>query len=335
MILVTGGTGMVGAHVLFALAKKNLPSLALFRTNERIQKVANLFKILAPENPEYFDLIEWHNTDLNDLLKLEEAFEKATYVYHCAAKVSFAQYHTEKLNKTNIEGTANVVNLSLKYKVKKFAFVSSIASLGVEDTIPLVNESHLWNPAKLHTPYAYSKYGAELEVWRGSQEGLDVVVVNPGIILGSHFWERSSGTLIKRAAKGMLFYPTGNSAIVALEDVVKALVMLMESPVKNERFILISQNLKYRELIEKIATGVKSKKPTFALSKSILYLLYILDKTAYALGLKKSFLNRATIENLCSIQQFDGSKIENVLNFTYQDISSTFNKINQDFNTYF
>ena len=335
MILVTGGTGMVGAHVLFALAKKNLPTLALYRTEERLQKVVNLFKLLAPDNPNYFNQIKWHKADLNDFLKLEEIFTKVTLVYHCAAKVSFAQYHLEKLNKTNIDGTANIINLALKYKIKKVAFVSSIASLGVENTVTLVNENHLWNSSLLHTPYAYSKYGAELEVWRGSQEGLDVVIVNPGIILGSHFWERSSGTLIRRAASGMLFYPTGNAGIVAVEDVVKALLMLMDSSVKNERFILTSKNMKYRELIEKIAIGVGSKKPKFALSKTLLYLLYILDKTAFALGLKKSFLNRATIDSLCSQQRYDGSKIERVLNFTYQDVCSTFSKINQDFKTYF
>ena len=326
---------MVGAHVLFALAKKNLPTLALYRTEERLQKVVNLFKLLAPDNPNYFNQIKWHKADLNDFLKLKEIFTKVTLVYHCGAKVSFAQYHLEKLNKTNIDGTANIINLALKYKIKKVAFVSSIASLGVENTVTLVNENHLWNSSLLHTPYAYSKYGAELEVWRGSQEGLDVVIVNPGIILGSHFWERSSGTLIRRAASGMLFYPTGNAGIVAVEDVVKALLMLMDSSVKNERFILTSKNMKYRELIEKIAIGVGSKKPKFALSKTLLYLLYILDKTAFALGLKKSFLNRATIDSLCSQQRYDGSKIERVLNFTYQDVCSTFSKINQDFKTYF
>ncbi|MDA8948117.1 NAD-dependent epimerase/dehydratase family protein [Flavobacteriaceae bacterium] len=334
MILVTGGTGMVGAHVLFACAKKKLPTLALFRTKKHIQKVEAFFKLLAPENPEYFKLIEWQEADLTEVTKLDKLFTKATVVYHCAAKVSHAQYHTEKLIKTNIEGTANAVNFALKHKVKKFAFVSSIASLGVEATVPFVNEDHLWNSGELHTPYAYSKYGAELEVWRGSQEGLDVVIVNPGIILGSHFWNRSSGTLIKRVAKGMLFYPTGNAGIVAIEDVVNVLIKLMESSIKNERFILVSENLKYKELIEKIALGLNSKKPKFALTNCLLYLLYILDKIAHAIGLKKSFLNRATIESLCSQQQYDGSKIMRTLDFTYQDSKLTFKKISENFKAY-
>ena len=335
MILVTGGTGMVGAHVLLACAKKNLPTLAIYRTKTRLELVDRFFKRVAPQNPEYFDQIQWHQADLNDLVKLDEVFAKATKVYHCAAKVSFAEHHTEKLLKTNIEGTANVVNLSLKYKVEKFAFVSSIAALGVEPTVPLVNEEHPWNSNESHTPYAYSKFGAELEVWRASQEGLDVVIVNPGIILGSHFWERSSGNLIKRVAQRMWFYPTGNVGIVALDDVVTVLVKLMESPLKNKRFILVAKNLKYKKLIFKIAQVLDVKKPKFSLSKTLLYLLYILDKTIYAIGLKKSFLNRATIKSLCSEQQYDGSKIEKTLDFTYEDSDLTLEKIGENYKTYF
>ena len=331
MIMVTGGTGMVGAHLLFALAKKNLPTLALFRTKKRQQKVEDFFKLLTPNYKKYYDLIQWKEADINDLVELEEAITKATIIYHCAAKVSYAQYHAEKLIKTNIEGTANIVNLALKYNVKKFIFVSSIASLGVESTVSFVNEEYLWNSNKLHTPYAYSKYGAELEVWRGSQEGLDVVIVNPGIILGSHFWERSSGRLIKKAAKGMLFYPSGSIGIVSMDDVTCVLLNLMESSIKNERFILVSENIKYKNLIERIAIELNSKKPIFELSKPLLYLLLILDKIASIIRLKKSFLNRATIESLSSQQSYDGSKIEREINFTYQNTDLILKKIIEDF----
>ena len=330
MILVTGGTGMVGAHLLFACAKRSLPTLALFRAKKNIKKVSALFKILSPENPEYFNFIEWQEANINDIAKLDKIFKKVTFIYHCAAMVSYAQYHSEKLFKTNIEGTANTINLALKHKIKKFIFVSSIASLGVESSVSFVNEDHLWNSSELHTPYAYSKYGAELEVWRGSQEGLDVVIVNPGVILGSHFWNQSSGFLIKKVSKGMLFYPTGNVGIVALEDVINILVKLMESSIKNERFILVSKNLKYKKLIEKITLRINSKKPIFALSKPLLHSLYIIDKIFYALGLKKSFLNLATIKSLCSQQKYDGTKVERKLNFTYQDTELTFKKIKKD-----
>jgi len=335
MILITGGTGMVGAHLLLACAKKNLPIIALFREKKNINKVSALFRLLAPENPEFFNLIEWQQANLNDIVKLDKIFKNITYVYHCAAKVSYAQYHNEKLIKTNIEGTANTINLALKHNIKKFVFVSSIASLGAESSVSIVNEDHHWNSNEIHTPYAYSKYGAELEVWRGAQEGLDVVIANPGVILGSHFWDQSSGILIKKLSKGVIFYPTGNIAIVALEDVVKILIKLMESSIKNERFILVSKNLKYKNLIEKIAIDLSSKKPFFALSKPLLHILLTIDKIGCALGLKKGFLNRATIKSLCSQQHYDGTKIERILDFTYQDTELTFKKIKEDLKTSF
>ena len=331
MILVTGGTGMIGAHVLLVFAKDKLDTLALYRWTSSIDKVADFFKLMAPKNPEYFNSIQWHQSDLNDLVQLEKIFPKVTEVYHCAAKVSFAQYHTDKLIKTNIEGTANLVNLAIKYKIKKFGYLSSVAALGVESAVKLVNEEHLWNSSEIHTPYAYSKYGAELEVWRGSQEGLEVIIVNPGIVLGSHFWNRSSGTLIKRISRGMNFYPTGNAGIVAVDDVVDILIRLMKSTIKNERFILVAENLKFKDLIQQIAVALEVKTAKIPLSKPLLYLLYILDKVAYALGLKKSFLNQATIQSLCSPQKYDGSKIERSLDFKYQSTTETIEGIATEF----
>tara|TARA_X000000950_G_scaffold282563_1_gene381637 strand:+ start:818 stop:1825 length:1008 start_codon:yes stop_codon:yes gene_type:complete len=333
MILVTGGTGMIGAHLLLACAKDKLSTLALYRWESSIEKVAEFFKVMAPKNPEYFDSIQWHQSDLTDLVQLEKIFPNVTEVYHCAAKVSFAQYHTEKLIKTNIEGTANLVNLALKYKIRKFGYLSSVTALGVESAVKLVNEEHLWNSNEIHTPYAYSKYGAELEVWRGSQEGLEVVIVNPGIVLGSPFLNRSSGTLIKRIAKGMNFYPIGNAGIVDVDDVVDVLVGLMKSSIKNQRFILVAENIKYKDLIQRMAKALEVKSAKLALSKPLLYSLYILDKIAYALGLKKSFLNQATIKSLCSLQKYDGSKIERSLDFNYKSTTETIEEIAAEYHS--
>ena len=333
MILVTGGTGMLGAHLLLACARNKLPVRALYRSATRLQEVSDFFEYHFPDDPSHFKQIEWHQSDLNDWSQLEQAFEGINQIYHCAAKVSFASYHTQKLIKTNIEGTANVVNLALKYKVKKMVYVSSIAALGVEPMIKKVDENHSWNSNLPHTPYAYSKYGAELEVWRGSQEGLEVLVVNPGIILGEYFWNRSSGTLISRIAKGMNFYPTGNAGIVSLNDVVQCMMLLMNSTLKNERYILVSENISYQKLMKKIASQLGVKPPRFPLTKTLLYSLYILNKVTYAIGLKKSFLNRATLESLCSTQIYEGSKIERELNFHYSATDTVLEAIGKAYKT--
>ena len=319
MILVTGGTGMVGAHLLLACAKKKQSVRATYRREEHLEKIRALFQKLAPEDPECFDRVEWVKTHLNDLRNLDLAFEGVTQVYHCAAKVSMAQYHKEKLFKTNIEGTANIVNLSLKHKVKKLGYVSSIAALGAGKEVKTVDENHFWSSTENHTAYAYSKYGAELEVWRGAQEGLEVIIVNPGVILGAHFWSRSSGTIFQRVASGLHFYPTGKTGVVSLEDVVKSLVLLMESQIKNERFILVSENIKQKILLDKIATALKKKKPFFPLWKGGLIFLFILEKTMDVLGLKKNYLSLSLIDSLCGEQRYDGTKISKQISFTYSD----------------
>lgn len=331
MILVTGGTGMVGAHVLLACAKNKQPLRATYRREESLEKIRELFQKLAPEDPECFDRVQWVKTHLNDLYGLNLAFEGVTQVYHCAAKVSFAQYHKEKLYKTNIEGTANVVNLCLKHQVQKLGYVSSIAALGAEKEVKLVNENHLWSNNQNHTAYAYSKYGAELEVWRGSQEGLEVVIVSPGVILGAHFWSRSSGTIFQKVASGLHFYPTGKTAVVPLEDVVKSLLFLMDSKIKNERFILVSENMRQKELLDKIATTLKKKKPWFPLWKGGLISLFILEKTLHVLGLRKNFLSLSLIETLCGDQEYDGSKITKKIKFQYSDTYKTITEISKNY----
>ena len=331
MILVTGGTGMVGAHLLLACVKKKHLTRATYRYSESLEKVRTLFEKLAPEDPQCFDRVDWVQTHLNDLPKLDQAFEGVTQVYHCAAKVSLAQFHKEKLNKTNIEGTANIVNLCLKHKVKKLGYVSSIAALGVEKEVTLVNENHLWSTNQNHTAYAYSKYGAELEVWRGSQEGLEVIIVNPGVILGAHFWNRSSGLIFQKIGSGLNFYPTGTTAVVALEDVVTSLLLLMESQIKNERFILVSENMKQKVLLDKIASAFKKKKPYFPLGKGLLIFLFIIEKSLEVLGLRKSFLSLSLIETLCGDQEYDGAKITQLTDFKYSHTDKTITAISKHY----
>lgn len=327
MILVTGGTGMVGAHVLLECVKKNQQVRATYRREESLGQVQEFFRKVAPQDQHFFDRIKWIKTDLNDLYNLEIAFEGVQYVYHCAAKVSLAQYHEEKLMKVNVEGTANIVNLCLKHQVKKLGYLSSIAALGARKTIPVVNENHAWSSNQNHTAYAHSKYGAELEVWRASQEGLNVVILNPGVILGAHFWNRSSGTIIHRVARGLNYYPVGKTAVVAVEDVVKVLLLLMESSIKNKRFILVAENLKQKSLIDKIAESLNRKKPIIPLTKAILSSLFIFEKTFEIIGLRKGFLSLGIIEALCSNQEYDGTNITHELDFTYSNTKKVISQI--------
>ena len=234
MILVTGATGLVGTHLTYQLLLKGEQVKAIYRSEESINKVRTYFEEI--EAGDLFSKIVWVLADITDVPALELAFENVTKVYHCAALVSFDPKDKDILRKVNIEGTANIVNLAIAYKVYKLCHVSSIATLG--ETLSadrIIDESKPWNPELYHSDYAITKYGAEMEVWRGTQEGLNVVIVNPGIILGASPVRDSSSAIFYKLRNDFPFYTLGNAAIVSIDDVVKAMTYLMNSSIIQKR----------------------------------------------------------------------------------------------------
>ena len=225
MILVTGATGLVGSHLLVKLLQENEVVKALYRSEKQIEKVRHVFAFY--NKMELFDKIKWVKGDVTDIPTLEKAFENVTHIYHCAALVSFEPKDEENLRKINIEGTANIVNCCIDFKVKKLCHVSSIAALGDKKAYESDStEETEWNFEKSHSDYALSKYGAEMEVFRGHQEGLEVVIVNPGVIFGYGFPKRGSDVIIQSVRRGTSFYTKGFVGIVFVDDVFLFLVYL-------------------------------------------------------------------------------------------------------------
>ena len=233
MILVTGGTGLVGSHLLYFLSKKELKVRAIYRNEKSIEKTKLVFKSYGAA--EALNQIEWVKADLLDYYSLKDAFENVNYVYHAAAMVSFDSKSANELIKVNVEGTEKIVNLSMEFNIKKFCFVSSVASIGEYANGSCSNEETPWQNSKSTSSYSISKYYAENEVWRASQEGLPVVIVNPATIFGFGNWEVSSLKIIKRVYDGLSFYPSGKNGFIGVTDVVKAMLQLMESEIVNER----------------------------------------------------------------------------------------------------
>jgi len=217
---VTGGTGFVGAYLLRYLVQEGVRVRALRRADSPMDLVA-----------EIADKVEWVEGDILDVPFLETAMEGVDNVYHCAATVSFDPRDREHMMKVNIEGTANIVNICLSLNIRRLLHVSSIAALGREADTPHVNEAAKWSDSPLNSNYAISKFKAECEVWRGMAEGLDVVVVNPSVIVGSGYWEKGSSALFKTIGKGMKYYPAGGTGFVDVRDVARASIGLMNSDI--------------------------------------------------------------------------------------------------------
>ncbi|WP_338375755.1 NAD-dependent epimerase/dehydratase family protein [uncultured Flavobacterium sp.] len=321
MILVTGATGLVGSHLLISLLQENNDVKALYRNSKHIEKVKNVF---AYKNQlDLFDKINWVEGDITDIPSLNVAFENVTIVYHCAALISFDPKDEEKLRKVNIEGTANVVNCSIDFGVKKLCHVSSIAALGdTKEGEVLITEETDWNPEKLHGDYAITKYGAEMEVWRGFQEGLEVVIVNPGVIFGYGFPEQGSSVIFKSVKKGFPFYTKGRTGIVAVEDVVNCMIQLMKSKISGQQYTLVAENPTLEFILHTIADGLNVKKPSIYANKTLTRIAWRLDWfLSKIIGKKRSF-TRATSKSSHSVEIYDNSKIKKELNYTFLEMKN-------------
>lgn len=218
---------------------------------------------LIPVGSELSKKIEWIEGDVIDFFSIDDAMEGVETIFHAAALISFYQSDRKKMQKVNVEGTANMVNIALKKNVKRFCFISSVASLGRIAGEEFVNENSWWKTSKKNSNYAISKYGAEREVWRAIEEGLSAFIVNPAIIIGAGDWKIGSAQLFSQVWKGLAFYTDGITGFVDVRDVSKSAILLMEKGVSNSRYIVNSENVSYRYVINHIAENFKLKKPHF------------------------------------------------------------------------
>ena len=319
MVLITGATGLVGSHLAVQLLENEQNVRAIYRNAASIEKTKSLFALY--HKTQLFEKIQWIEADLNDIPALEIAFSGVEYVYHCAALISFDPKDEEKLRKINIEGTANIVNLCLAHAVKKLCHVSSIAALGdLLEHETVVDENTEWNPEKTHSDYAISKYGAEIEVFRAHQEGLSVVIVNPGVILGAGFFDSGSGEIFTKVKNGLKFFSNGSSGFVAVNDVVLAMMQLMNSEISGEKFIVVAENRSYQSILDTIAIELKVAKPKYKVSKLALNILWRLDWILSNIFFQKRKLSKDLAISLTANEIYSNQKIKEKLGFDFDGI---------------
>lgn len=322
MILVTGGTGLLGSHLLLSLARDGRKVRAIYRNADTLKRVRRVFSTPGRDADDLFDHIEWFPADINDLPTLELAFEGVSLVYHCAALISFDPRDFRRLKKINIEGTAHIVNLCLAKGIKKLLYVSSIAAVGRSQDGRESDEDD-FGPDPFPGVYAISKQAAEMEVWRGSQEGLTMVIINPGLIIGPGFWQEGSGAILRAGASGRLFAPPGGTGFVAVTDVVRIMRRLMDSGYRNERFIVISENRRYQEVLNRIAQACGKQGPKLLLPKSLLGILRYLDWLRTLISGHPRMLTKSTVAGLLNPTTYSNRKIREALNYTFEPLEHT------------
>ncbi len=315
MLVVTGGNGFLGSYMVCALLQKGFEVRALKRAGADMSEFNDIATREMKELEGWEQKLSWAEAELTDVQSLDEAFAGAQFVFHCAAVVSFSGGY-EQMLKVNAEGTANVVNACVGAGVKKLIYASSTAALGRTDEQKMITEQTQWSDDDNNTEYAKTKHLAELEVWRGMEEGLDAVIVNPGIILGAGKWDKGSCRLFNNIHKGFKFFTRGVNGFVGVKDVAKVMLMLAESPLKGERFLLVAENSTYEDIFNMMAENLEVKAPRIEIRKSyVKWLKWPLR--FYKLLNPASTVTEETMLTSVKVHTYDNSKIREATGFEF------------------
>ncbi len=321
MNLVTGATGLLGSHVLIELTKRNQQVRATYRSAQKKEVVAQLFAYYHKEiAQEKWELVQWVNVDLLDVDDLKAIVKDCTTIYHCAALVSFFKADFEACIQQNRYVTANLVDLAIKHGIQHFCHVSSTAAIGGKAA--LVNEKTKWQEGAQHSGYGISKLMAEKEVWRGIEEGLRAVIVNPCVILGPAAPGSPSLQMLDTAKKGLRFYTSGANAVVDARDVAWVMTELVDQAVCAERFLVIGPQQSFRELFSVFAQKLKKTPPTIKAPKTLTLFFAAFHELWCHLSGKRTGLTIETARSSHEVLRYDRNKIEKQLSFQYTPLES-------------
>lgn len=317
MILVTGGTGLIGTHLLLELSKKHNKIRATHRVSSNLEAVLDTFALYVDDPLPYYDKIEWVEADVTDFESLMDALDGVDQVYHTAAFISYDPRDRYSMIRSNIEGTANLVNACLENNVEKLCYVSSTAALGNAPEGEQITEDIIWSHVKYRSVYAVSKYQSEMEIWRGMAEGLQAVIVNPSVIIGPGNWKRSSSYLFYAVWKGMKFYTEGVTGYVDIRDVVHAMTTLMDGDFASERYTVTAENLSYRQVLEMIATALDKPPPRIHASPFLISLACKISWLISKFNGKQRKITRDTARSSKRKAYFSNEKIRQAIGMDF------------------
>lgn len=326
-IAVTGGTGLIGSHLVAELLKRGCRIRLLVRD---MRRVGQLHKTLSRmEADSYFGRIEFYETELNNPHTLAAALTDMEVVFHCAALVTFDPERADEVVSVNTEITTHVVNACLRCGVGLLVHVSSIATLGsCRPGQRAIDETCILSNPVGRSPYSVSKIYAENAVQRGMVEGLRAVIVNPSVVIGEGDMNSSSSRLVAYAMHRRVFYTKGVKGYVDVRDVARAAVRLAETPqAVGKRFIVSAENLSFGALFSMAARVSGHWPPLIPLGRRVLTGFYKVEKLLNKWFDRRPILSEALIANACDMSYYDNSRMKNLLNFTYTPIRETLERV--------
>lgn len=318
MILVTGGTGFLGSHLLAKLMQENVPVRALKRENSSLYQVKRVFAYY--KIPHLFEKIDWVNGDLLDYGSLLEALKEVSHVFHTAATVSFQKKDKKKILKNNIKGTSNLVDACLVSNVARFCHVSSIAALGVTEDGSPIDETKEWKSKKSNSAYSIGKFYSELHAWRGFSEGMTGVVLVPSVIIGPENANTGISPLIDLIKKGLKYYPKGSNGFVDVRDVADLMIHLtLHTEITNEKFIVNAENITYKKLYEDISSSLNIHSSRKAMSYKRLCLFAFLNNSFTS----RKKISKALVRLISTNYSYSNNKVRELANFSFKTVEES------------
>ena len=315
-ILLTGGTGFLGSYILEELLHKGFTNIHVLSRNKIDSSLYQL---------------RYLQGDVLDVFRLDDLIQNIDCVIHAAAIVSFEKKDRREMFAVNVEGTANLVNVSLDHGVRRFIHVSSTAAIGKNLDDSEITENTKWSDKLTHTQYALSKFLSEKHVWRAHAEGLQVSVVNPALILGKGDWKSGTSGFFSKIDKGLKYYPIGSNGIVAASDVARFVTELLFQEDFGERYILSSENMTYKTLFQQIASQLSVKAPYIPIEGKYRLLALLKERVSRVTGSKTNYLTKESLKNISEKKRYSNSKSLSKFDFQYQSIPSLLNQISADY----
>lgn len=313
MIFLTGATGLVGSFICRKIIQEGYPVKAMKRSSSDLSLLHDIK-----------DQIEWVEADLLDILSLKQAMEGCTKIVHSAGLVSYHKQDAELLYKINVEGTANLVNAAVSQKIQQLVHISSVAAIGRSSKQDVIDENFKWSEADEHTAYGQSKYQAELEVFRGAMEGLEVVVLNPALVLGPGPLDRSSAQIFNYVKEEKSFYPEGLMNYVDARDLASIAAAALQGKLpEGERFIISAGFIPYKTFFEQVASVMQKKAPFIRANSYLLQIAYILETIRAKVKGKKPLITRETLKLSKQRLKFNNTKIKQALDYQFIPLEET------------
>lgn len=294
-VAVTGSTGVVGSVIVETLI------------NEK-------FTVRPVGRPD---------TDILDMAGLIKAFEGMDAVVHAAGFVSFNPRNKKKLFDVNVQGTRNVVNACLANGTKKLVHISSVSALGRHRKKTSINEETHWLPGGQESDYANSKYLSELEVFRGMEEGLNVSVVNPSLVLAAGDGKRSSSYLFGYVWRQSKLYTDFTVNYVDARDVASMVTRLLQENHNGERFIASAGTASLKEIFEQVAKRFQKKAPSIGLPQTLATTAAWLEEFRSRLIGSEPMITRQSVRALREPVFFENSKAKKILGMEFQPLEKT------------